>query len=266
MLVKARLVASKPYPTPMISSKLLVSDDGSPVLESPTTYRSLVGGLQYLTLTRPDLSYAVNKLSQYLQTPRESHWKACKRVLRYVKGTLNHGLRFLPAPKLTIEAFSDADYASCTDNRRSTTGYVVYFGDNRVTWSARKQKVVSRSSTESEYRALAQTSTEVLWLQSLLTELKVPLASPTAIIWCDNQGAGSLAGNPVFHARTKHVDVDVHFIRDLVASKAVEVRYIPTSEQLADLFTKPLPEARFHFLCTRLHLDQTEGLPAHGGV
>ena len=130
----------------------------------------------------------------------------------------------------------------------------MFLGNTLITWSSKKQDVVARSSTESEYRALALATSELVWLRALFTKLGVALAQGPSVIWCDNTGAASLASNPVFHARTKHIEVDVHFIREKVAQKVVEVRYVPTTEQVADMFTKPLTIPHFAFLSSKLNI------------
>ena len=252
-MAKTNMSAANSSPTPMCSNAKLCKGDGE-LFEHPSLYRSTVGSLQYLTMTRPDISFAVNKLSQYLQAPTVTHWAACKRLLRYLVGTPTQGLRFTKTPTLSLTAFADADYASNLDDRRSTTGVCVFLGPNLISWFSKKQDVVSRSSTESEYRALATATTEIIWLQSLFKELGVQLDRGPAVIWCDNMGARSLAANPMFHARTKHIEVDVHFIREKVASGVVEVRYVPTTEQIADMFTKPLTIPQFTFLSDKLNM------------
>lgn len=152
---------------------------------------------------------------------------------------------------LDVHAFSDSDWAGdCTD-RKSSSGYCVFLGANLISWSAKKQTTVSRSSTEAEYRSLAYTAAELSWLLMLLRDLHIPV-TPTPLLWCDNTSAIALATNPVFHARSKHIEVDCHFIRDCVAAKALSLHYIPTSDHLADVFTKALPIARFQYLNGKL--------------
>jgi hypothetical protein len=148
------------------------------------------------------------------------------------------GLKVRRSASTTVGAFSDADWAGCVDDRRSTGGFAVFFGSNLISWSARKQPTVSRSSTEAEYKALANATAETMWIQQLLTELQVP-HSPVARLWCDNIGATYLSANPVFHARTKHIEVDFHFVRERVAQKLLDIRNISTNDQVADGFTKP---------------------------
>ncbi|KAM6562061.1 hypothetical protein CsatB_022059 [Cannabis sativa] len=238
LLKKNNMDNLKSCPTPIATGKNMSINDGEK-LENPTVYRSLIGGLQYLCNTRPDICFAVNKLSQYLKAPTTVHWGAAKRILRYLKGTIDHGLHISCSDKLNIAGFSDVDWACCVDDRRSVGGYCVYLGDTLVSWSSKKQAVVSRSSTESEYRALALVTAEITWIESLLNELSFPLPG-TSITWCDNLSASALASNPVYHARTKHIELDIHFVRDKILKKELEVRYIPSSDQIADCLTKAL--------------------------
>ena len=167
---------------------------------------------------------------------------ACKRILRYIKGTLTHGLSFKPTSVLSLEGF--ADWATNLDDRKSMSGLCIFLGGNIITWSSKKQNVVARSSTESEYRALASTVAELVWIQNLLMDIGVPLQLPPPILWCDNIGAQALASSPVHHARTKHIELDVHFVRNLVADHKLEVRYISSKHQPADIFTESLALGR----------------------
>jgi histone deacetylase 1/2 len=179
-----------------------------------------------------------------------------KLILRYVSGTLTCGLTIAPSSSLVINAFSDADWAGCADDRKSIGGFAIFLGDNLISWYAKKQSTVSHSSTEAEYKALANATAEVIWVQSLLGELGVP-QSQSPILWCDNIGATYLSANPVFHARTKHIEVDYHFVRERVAHKQLRVRIISTNDQVADGFTKPLSEGKLLSVST-----QSQSVPA----
>jgi len=167
---------------------------------------------------------------------------------------MNYGLKIRRSKSMMVSAFSDADWARCVDDRRSTGGFVVFLGDNLVSWMARKQATVSRSSTEAEYKALANATAEVMWVQKLLTELRIdhPLA---ARLWCDNLGAKYLSTNPVFHARTKHIEIDFHFVREQVAQKLLDIRFINSGDQLVDGFTKAITAAKLRQFRVNLNLS-----------
>jgi histone deacetylase 1/2 len=241
LLKKVGMTNCKAVTSPMSSSEKLTAHDGIPLqIEDITKYRSVVGALQYLTMTRPDISYSVNKVCQYLHAPTSVHWMAVKRIIRYLKHTMHLGMNIRRSQSLLVSAFSDADWAGCPDDRCSTGGFAVFFGPNLVSWSARKQATVSRSSTEAEYKSLANATAEIIWVQSILAEIGVPQPK-VACLWCDNLGATYLSVNPVFHARTKHIEIDFHFVRERVANKLLDVRFIPSGDQVADGFTKPLP-------------------------
>lgn len=188
-----------------------------------------------------------------MHAPIVSHLTACKKILRHLSGTETACLLFQPATRMLLEGIADADSASNLDDRHSTSGVCVFLKNNIVCWSSRKQKVVARSSTESKYRALASATTELVWLQSLLSELGITLETPS-VLWYDNIGAASYASNPVFHARTKHIEIDVHFVREKVLNKEVEVRFVLSEEQRADVFTKPLSISKFQHMCSKLSL------------
>ncbi|XP_019176083.1 PREDICTED: uncharacterized protein LOC109171511 [Ipomoea nil] len=251
VLSRAGMTDCKPLATPAA-----VTQPATPTLDpfdNPTQYRRIVGALQYLTITRPDLSFSVNRLCQFMHSPTQDHWVLLKRVLRYVKGTLDYGLRLSPSSSSAIHAFSNSDWASCTIDRKSTNGYAVFLGTNFISWLSRKQRTVARSSTEAEYKSLADVAAEVTWVVSLLRELGLHTGDP-ATLWCDNLGETYLAANSVFHARTKHVEIDFHFVRDKVSSGEFVVNFISTKDQLADIFTKPLPAPRFHTLRDKLNV------------
>lgn len=254
LISRAGLRNCKPVSTPLAVSEKFSSVGGVLLSEEDgTKYRSIVGGLQYLTLTRPDIAFAVNKACQYLHSPTTLHWTAVKRVLRYVSGTLTFGLKIGRSDSTTISAFSDADWAGCSDDRRSTGGFAIFLGFNLISWSARKQATVSRSSTEAEYKALANATAEVIWIQTLLKELGVSQPK-AAVLWCDNIGATYLSANPVFHARTKHIEVDYHFVRERVAQRLLDIRFISSGDQLADGFTKAQSLSKLQIFRNNLNL------------
>nr|XP_020172990.1 uncharacterized mitochondrial protein AtMg00810-like [Aegilops tauschii subsp. strangulata] len=223
LLRRAGMLKCKPSPTPMSSTDTLSAADGALLSpEDATEYRSIVGGLQYLTIMCPDLSFAVNRVCQYLHAPTDVHRSAVKRILRYVRLTVSFGLHLRPSSSGVLSAFSDADWAGCPDDRRSTGGHAVFLGPNLIAWSARKQATVSRSNTEAEYKSVANATAELIWIESLLRELGVAQPHPS-VLWCDNIGATFLSSNPAFHARTKHIENDYHFVRERVAQKLLQV-------------------------------------------
>jgi hypothetical protein len=234
------------------SSKLLQTSDT--LYSDPTRYRQIVGALQYLTFTRPDICYAVNKVCQFMHSPTDGHWSLVKRIVRYLQGTASYGLHITRGSSLSLHGFTDADWAGSLDDRKSTGGYVVYLGSTPISWKSGKQRTVARSSTEAEYKALADGTAEILWIRALLSDLHFS-SDPMTILWCDNLGATYLSVNPIFHARTKHVEVDYHFVRDRVAKKEIAVRFISSQDQLADVLTKPLPHASFTYFRSKLHVD-----------
>lgn len=209
ILARAQLLDCKPVTIPMVVAQHLSSD--GPPFADVTLFRSLVGALQYLTITRPDLTYSVNSVSQYLHAPTDDHFQAVKRILRYIKGTLHFGLMFTSSSSANITAYSDADWVGCPDTRRSTSGYSIYLGDNLISWSSKKQPTVSRSSCESEYRALASTVAEVLWSKHLFRDLRVS-TTHRPLLLCDNKSVIFLSSNPVSHNRSKHIALDYHFL------------------------------------------------------
>ena len=203
---------SRPLPTPIEANHRLGADDNEALVD-PGSYQRLVGKLIYLTHTRPDIAYTVGVLSQFMHTPRVSHLHAVHRVLRFLKGTIGRGLLFRRHSILNLEVYTDADYAGSVVDCRSISGYCTFLGGNLITWRSKKQKVVSRSSAEAEFRALAQGLCEALWITKILRELCCPISSP---IWlfCDNKSAINIVHNPLQHDRTKHIEINRHFIKE----------------------------------------------------
>lgn len=212
LLHRVNMASAKPQPTPMTPSTKLLKD-GTNLSDDPKLYRSVVGDLQYTCITRPDLAFSVNKVSQFMQAPLNDHWKAVKRILRYLQGTSHLGLHLTPSNNYCIFALCDADWAAGINDRRSTSGFCVYFGRNLISWQSKKQPVVSRSSTEAEYRSLALVVAEVSWLRGLLNELVISQCPEPPIIFCDNMSAVLLVANPVLHSRTKHIELDIYYVR-----------------------------------------------------
>ncbi|GJS97167.1 ribonuclease H-like domain-containing protein [Tanacetum coccineum] len=242
LLERAHMVNCNPSRTPIDTDSKL-GPDGVPV-QDPTLYRSLAGGLQYLTFTRPDLSYAVQQVCLYMHDPREPHFAALKRIMRYVQGTLELGLQLYASATTSLVGYTDADWAGCPSTRRSTSGYCVFLGDNLLSWSAKRQHTISRSSAEAEYRGVANVVAETAWIRNLLRELHSPLLTAT-LVYCDNVSAVYMSANPVQHQRTKHIEIDIHFVRDMIKAGHVRVLHVPSRFQYADIFTKGLPSALF---------------------
>jgi hypothetical protein len=231
-----------PVKTPIDAGAKLSLTDGD-LLDNPTHYRSLTGALQYLTITRPEITYAVQQACLFMNAPRSSHMNLVKRIIRYIKGTLDLGTTITPSSTALV-AYSDADWAGCPDTRRSTSGFCVFLGDNLISWSSKRQQTVSRSSAEAEYRAVAHVVAESCWIRNLLQELHRPLDRST-VVYYDNVSAVYLSANPVQHRRTKHIEIDIHFVRDKVQVGDFRVLHIPTASQYADIFTKRLSTAAF---------------------
>lgn len=217
------------------------------------SYQRLVGKLIYLSHTRPDISFSVSVVSQFMHAPKEEHLEAVYRILKYLKNSPGQGLLFKKGGELTVEAYTDADWAGSVTDRRSTSGWCTLVGGNLVTWRSKKQSVVARSSAEAEYRAVAQGMCELLWLRRLLDELKVIPVTPMKL-YCDSKAAISIANNPVQHDRTKHIEIDRHFIKEKLEEGIICTPYVPTKEQLADVFTKGLTKTTFESLTDKLGL------------
>ena len=258
LLSKHNMLSSKPVSTPLAVGSSLSLRDGSPPVDA-TMFRQIVGGLQHLRMTRPDITFAVNKLSQFMHAPSSIHWGAVKRLLRYLNGTRDLGIILKSTTPISLHGFSDADWAGNPDDRTSTGAYVIFLGGNPIAWSSTKQRTVARSSTEAEYRAIASAAAEIEWIKSLLQELGIMLSS-APVIYSDNLGATYLCANPVFHSRMKHLAIDYHFVRDLVQNKQLRVVHVSSSDQLADALTKSLPRPRLLQLCSKIGVS--DGTPS----
>ncbi|XP_039065501.1 uncharacterized mitochondrial protein AtMg00810-like [Hibiscus syriacus] len=209
------------------------------LLEDTGMYQRLIGRLLYLTHTRPNIMYDVQLLSQFMQTPKKVHYEAAMRVVRYIRKSLGEGILFSNKSRPNLVAFCDSDWAACPMSRRSVTGYCVKLGDSLICWKSKKQNTISRSSAEAEYRCMASTVEELVWLRGLTKELGIEHHEPTTL-YCDNQAALHIAANPVYHERTKHIEIDCHFVRDQIQKGVVCTKHVSTKEQQADIFTKGL--------------------------
>lgn len=222
-------------------------------------YRECVGSLMFAAIvSRPDIAYSVGVASRFLNNPTVAQWNAVKRIIRYLKNTANYGIEYLRQPEYNLNGFCDADYASDKETRRSTTGYVFKASGGPITWSSKRQSGVTLSTTEAEYVAACQATKEAVWLRQLLNNIGVSLKGATPL-HIDNQGAIKLIHNPEFHSRTKHVDVQFHFVREKYYSGEISPKYVPTKEQEADFFTKALPKEAFlrlrYLLGMKTHSD-----------
>ncbi|GAU48976.1 hypothetical protein TSUD_245670 [Trifolium subterraneum] len=238
MLSDAGLLGTKPCSTPMQPHQQLHKTSGT-ILSDPTAYRRLVGRLLYLTHSRPEIAYAVSKLSQFLSAPTNEHMLAGLHVLKYLKTNPGKGLFFRSDSSLQVKGFCDSDWASCPDTRRSTTGYCFFLGTSLISWKSKKQNVVSRSSSEAEYQALAQATCEAQWLLYVLKDLQVNHNFPI-VLYCDNQSALHIAANPFFHERTKHIEIDCHVVQDKVQQGVLHLLPVSSKDQLVDILTKSL--------------------------
>ncbi|KAK2976019.1 hypothetical protein RJ640_011806 [Escallonia rubra] len=234
---------SKEKATPMEPNLKLKKDKGKP-LKDARKFRQLVGSLIYLTITRPEISYSVSVVSQFMQNPRTPHLEAARRILRYVKGTLDYGLLYKRCDNFVLSGFTDADWAGDTNDRHSTSGYCFNTGSATVSWCSKKQNIVVLSSTEAEYVAATMATQECVWLKRLIEDMFCEVDYAVQIK-CDNESAIKLASNPIFHARTKLIEVRYHFVREKVLSEDVELLSVRTNDQVADIFTKALVEPKF---------------------
>ncbi|XP_030448469.1 uncharacterized mitochondrial protein AtMg00810-like [Syzygium oleosum] len=238
-----KMATCKPISTPM-EERLKLTKDGSGSEVDPTYFKRLVGSLRYLTSTRPDLVYSVGMVSRCMETHRQSHLQAVKRILRYIKGNVDDGVFYTVSNDFQLMRYTDSDWGGDIRERKSTSGYVFSLGNGIFSWFSKKQQVVALSSAEAKYIAEAYCATQAIWLHLMFAELRHKQKHPT-MINCDNKSAIALAKNLVFHGRSKHIDIKYHFIRDLVKSEEIVLQFCKSEDQVADMFTKPLKTDSF---------------------
>ena len=250
----------KPVSTPMEAGKSFqkLQDDDDPI--NIREYQAVIGCLTYASVaTRPDISSSVGVLSRFMTKPGKEHWTRVKRILRYIKGTLNHSLKFKSdgKKKVSLNGYADADWARDVDARKSTSGYVFQIGSSTVSWTSKRQTVVALSTTEAEYISLSYATQETVWLRKLLDSLGFKQHEATTL-YEDNQSTIALIKNPKHHTRTKHIDIKYHFVREAVETNCVNVKYCPTEDMTADIMTKSLPRPKFEKLRTMLGIVDSQ--------
>jgi len=227
-----------PVKNPIVPGcKLSKDEEGTKV--DASMFKQVVGSLMYLTATRPDLMYGVSLISRFMSCPTEQHWLAAKRLLRYLMGTMNLGIFYKKGGCKQLIAYSDSDFVGDIDDRKSTTGCVFIISSGAVSWSSKKQSVVSLSTTKAEYIAAASCACQCVWLRRVLEQLGCEQKECTTIL-CDNSSSIKLSKNHVLHGRSKHIDIKFHFLREMVKENVVNLSYCKTQDQIADIMTKPL--------------------------
>ncbi|KAK8934594.1 hypothetical protein KSP39_PZI014788 [Platanthera zijinensis] len=265
LLKKFDMENCNPTLTPMSTTEKLTARTEEEEKADQEKYRSLIGSLIYLTNSRPDIENAVNILARFVSNPSSHHLAAARRILRYLQGTKEYGILYQKSPDFTLRGFTDSDWAGDINDRKSTGGYIFFAGSGPISWSSCKQRTVALSTTEAEYMALNSAACEAIWLLQLKNEIegKNKREREGVMIYCDNNSAIALSKNPVYHSRSKHIDIKHHFIRELLEKKTIEVEFCPTKRQLADLMTKPLPREKFIELRAKikmLHSTDLEGV------
>lgn len=250
LLKRFSLLNCKPAVTPMNMNEKLQLEDGTEEANAKN-FRSLVGGLIYLTHTRPEIAFAVGVISRFMQNPTKHHLGAAKRILRYVAGTANYGIWYTQVSNFSLCGFTDSDWASSLDDRKSTSASVFNLGSGAISWSSKKQATTALSSSEAEYVAATSAACQAIWLRRILVDLHQKQEGATDI-FCDNRATIAMTKNPAFHGRTKHIDIRLHFIRDLVGNKEIMLKHCSTHEQVADILTKSLPRDKFVYFRSRL--------------
>lgn len=244
--------------SPIVPGFKMCKDEGG-VKVDETFYKQIVGSLMYITATRPDLMFVVSLISRFMAQPTELHLQAAKRALRYLKGTVNYGIFYRKGGNEELIAYTDSDYAGDMEDRKSTSGYVFMLSEGAVSWSSRKQPIVTLSTTEAEFVAAAACACQAVWMRRILEKLSHSQTGCTTVM-CDNSSTIKLSKNPVMHGRSKHIDVRFHFLRDLTREGAVELIHCGTQDQVADLMTKPLKLDAFLKLRKKLGVCEIAGI------
>ncbi|GKA44214.1 putative RNA-directed DNA polymerase [Tanacetum coccineum] len=249
-----------PTKSPMEPKLKVDNDEGGEEIDS-TEYRRLVGCLRYLTHTRPDLSYSVGIASRFMEKPTTLHFQVVKRILRYIKGTLDYGINYEKGSEFKdLVGFTDSDHGGDPVGGKSTGGMIFYLGRNAITWQSQKQKTVALSSCEAEFMAATSAACQAIWLANLVKELTGQQVEPTTL-FVDNKSAIALMKNPVSHGRSKHINIHFHFIRECVKQRKIIVEHVNSKDQRADLFTKALALVKFIEMRNKLGLTDTEPGP-----
>ncbi|CAL9026795.1 unnamed protein product [Prunus brigantina] len=258
LLNRFGLSECKPVSIPLVTSEKLSKDDGSG-LASEEQYRWIVGSLLYLTATRPDIMFAASLLARFMHCPTSKHLGTAKRVLRYVKGTLDYGLEYVKGKGAVLIGYCDSDWSGSVDDNKSTSGYAFSFGSGVFAWASVKQNCVALSTAEAEYISASEATTQAVWLRFVLEDFG-ELQTEATPLHCDNISAIAITRNLVFHQKTKHIDRRYHFIKDALQEGVVDLIYCPTNEQLADIFTKALAKDRFCYLREKLGVKSAHNL------
>ncbi|CAL2270573.1 unnamed protein product [Prunus armeniaca] len=258
LLSKFGLNEAKTVTTPLVATEKLSKDDGSGSA-SEEKYRSIVGSLLYLTATRPDIMYAASLLARFMHCPTNKHYGTAKRVLRYIKGTLDYGLEYVKGRKACLIGFCDSDWGGSLEDSKSTSGYAFSFGSGVFSWASVKQNCVALSTAEAEYISASEATTQAIWLRFVLEDFG-EIQTEATPLHCDNTSAIAITKNSVFHQKTKHIDRRYHFIKDALQEGTIDLVYCPTKEQVADIFTKPLAKDRFNYLRSMLGVKSAQDL------
>ncbi|XP_071688695.1 uncharacterized mitochondrial protein AtMg00810-like [Rutidosis leptorrhynchoides] len=251
------MLTNKPVATPMESGIVFANlhehSRYDYLLDNISEYQKLVGKLIYIALTRPDIAYTVHCLSQHMHSPLASHLKAAMRILKYLRETPGKGIFLSKYDRYDLSAFVDSDYGKCSFSRKSVTGFCVFLGKSLISWKSKKQSTISRSSAETEYRALAYVTCEIIWILKILKDLNVKTNLPVKI-FRDYKSALQIAKNPVFHERTKHFKIDLYFVRGKIEKGVIHTVQIDTSENISDILTKSLTGEQHKLFCEKLTL------------